>query len=72
MSQEPTDVCCTVQIVDCLLVSFHPEELRLILLPSIPSGSLRARFVPWQTSMRAASLRQVWKDLIPCARGVST
>ena len=42
MSQEPTDVCCTVQIVDCLLVSFHPEELRLILLPFIPSGSIRA------------------------------
>ena len=43
MSQEPTRVCYTVRIVDCLLVSFHPEELRLILLPFIPSGSLRAR-----------------------------
>ena len=42
MSQEPTRVCYTVRIVDCLLVSFHPEELRLMLLPSLPSGSIRA------------------------------
>ena len=43
MSHEPTDVLCyTVQIVDCLLVSFHPQELRLILLPFIPSGLIRA------------------------------
>ena len=33
---------------------------------------LLARFVPWQTSMRAASVRQGWKHLITCTGGVTT
>jgi hypothetical protein len=40
--QEPTHACHTIQIIDSFLVSFHPEELRLMLLPSLPSGSIRA------------------------------
>ena len=33
---------------------------------------LLARFVPGQTSMRAASVRQGWKHLITCTGGVTT
>ena len=33
---------------------------------------LLARFVPWQTWMRAASVRQGWKYLITCTGGVTT